>query len=77
MRTIIQVSARGSITLPKALRKALGIDSSGVIMAEESPDGILLRPAVAFPVEMYSNARVAEFDQADAALEKHLQRKEG
>ena len=59
------------MTLPKPLRKALGVDKGGVVMADLTEDGIVLHPAVAFPVELYSDARVAEFDEADAALEKH------
>jgi hypothetical protein len=30
----------------------------------------VLHPAVAFPIELYSDARVAEFDEADAELAK-------
>ena len=31
------------------------------IVAEETDEGILLRPGVTFPVELYSDARLAEF----------------
>jgi len=44
-------------------------------MANSGKDGIVLHPAVAFPIEMYSDARVAEFDAADAELAKHVARK--
>ncbi len=63
------------MTLPKALRKALGVDKGGVVMASAEDDGIVLHPAVAFPIELYSDARIAEFDAADAALARHLPRK--
>ena len=43
-------------------------------MAELSGQGILLKPAVAFPVEMYSDSRIAEFDEADAELERQAER---
>lgn len=63
------------MTLPKPLRKALGVDKGGVVMASAEKDGIVLHPAVAFPIEMYSDTRVAEFDAADAALAKNISRK--
>jgi bifunctional DNA-binding transcriptional regulator/antitoxin component of YhaV-PrlF toxin-antitoxin module len=72
MTTTIQVSNRGSLTLPKALRKRLGLDKSGVLIAEDSEGGIVLRPAVAYPIEVYTESRVAEFDKADQELGKYL-----
>lgn len=60
------------MTLPKSIRKVLGVDKGGVVMAEVTDDGIILQPAVAFPVELYSDDRVDEFDAADAALAKHI-----
>jgi len=41
-------------------------------MASASGDGIVLHPAVAYPIEVYSDERVAEFDQADKELARHL-----
>ena len=75
MHATIQISSRGTMTLPKTLRKALGVVKGGVVMASEGKDGIVLHPAVAFPIEMYTDARVAEFDEADAALARHVSRK--
>lgn len=75
MVTTIQINERGNLTLPKTLRKMLGIERGGVVMAESSAGGVLIKPAVAFPIEIYDNDRVAEFDQAEAELSKHLARK--
>ena len=44
-------------------------------MADLSEDGLILHPAVAYPIEMYTDARVAEFDKADRELEDRLGRK--
>ena len=63
------------MTLPKPLRKALGVDRGGVVMASAAKDGIVLHPAVAFPIELYSDAHIAEFDEADVELAQHLSRK--
>ncbi len=32
------------------------------------PEGILLRPALTEPIEIYSDERIAEFDEAEAKL---------
>lgn len=63
------------MTLPKPLRKALGVDKGGIVMADVQEDGIVLHPAAAFPIELYSDDRIAEFDAEDAALAEHLGRK--
>jgi len=39
------------------------------------PEGILLRPAVTLPVEVYSEERVREFDEAEAELSAVLRGK--
>ena len=75
MSTTIQINSRGNLTLPKNIRKVLGLEKGGVVMAEMSDNGILLKPAVAYPIEMYSVERVAEFDQADEKLRHHLKEK--
>ena len=75
MNAILELNSRGTLTLPKALRHALGLDRGGQVIAETSAQGILLRPSVTFPVEIYTDERVAEFDAAEAELEKRLRRK--
>ena len=52
---------RGAIVVPARMRRKFGIDEGSLVIAEERDDGILIRPAVAVPVEMYTPARVAEF----------------
>ena len=56
-----KVGKRGAVVIPASLRKRFGIEEGTLIIAEEREDGILIRPAVALPVEMYSDQRVAEF----------------
>jgi len=73
--TTIQVNERGSLTLPKLLRKKLGIERGGVVMAELSTEGLVLKPAVSFPIELYSNERVEEFDKADSELGRYVESK--
>jgi AbrB family looped-hinge helix DNA binding protein len=73
--TTIQINKRGTLTLPKELRKKFGLEKGGVVVAEASDKGVFLKPAVAFPVEIYSASRVAEFDQEEAALQRHISKR--
>jgi bifunctional DNA-binding transcriptional regulator/antitoxin component of YhaV-PrlF toxin-antitoxin module len=73
--TTIQVNERGSLTLPKSLRKKLGIERGGVVIAELSTEGLVLKPAVSFSIELYSDERLEEFDKADRELGQYLKSK--
>ena len=56
-----KVGKRGSVVVPARLRRKFGIKEGGLVVAEERPEGILIRPAVALPVEIYTPERKAEF----------------
>jgi AbrB family looped-hinge helix DNA binding protein len=56
-----KIGRRGAVVIPAKLRKRFGLQEGTLVIAEERTDGILLRPAVALPVETYSPERVAEF----------------
>ena len=72
MRTTLSVSGRGLIALPAVMRKAAGIRPQDSLIAETTAEGILLRPAVTLPVEMYSPERISEFDAAESELAEAL-----
>jgi len=75
MKATLTVTRRGVVTLPARLRKALGIKPDDQLIAETTPEGLLLRPAVTLPIEIYSADRIGEFDEAEADLEAFLNRK--
>jgi len=56
-----RMGKRGTIVVPAELRERYGLNEGALIIAEEREDGILLRPAVAVPIEMYTPQRRAEF----------------
>ena len=64
---------RGTIVLPKEIRDRLGIEEGTLLIVEEHEGAIVIRPAVAIPVEVYSMRRKAELllnnavDQEDYA----------
>lgn len=72
MRITLAMTSRGVVTLPAKLRAAVGFGPDDPIIAETTPEGLLLRPAVTLPVEIYSEERVREFDAAEAELAKIL-----
>jgi antitoxin PrlF len=74
MKATISVSGRGLIALPSEMRKAAGIRPQDSLIAETTADGILLRPALTLPLEIYTEQRVAEFDAAEAELADVLAR---
>lgn len=64
----VTMTSRGVITLPAQVRRALGLRADDQLIAEVTPDGLLLRPAVTLPVEIYTPEREQEFDEAEAEL---------
>src|ERR1700757_2693503 len=75
MQTTLTINSRGVVTLPAKLRRALGLKADDQLIAETTPEGLLLRPAVTLPVEIYSEKRIREFDEAEAELAKVLSRR--
>ena len=67
MTKVININGRGTLTLPKELRQRAGIKAGSKIVAEETKGGILLRTGASFPVEMYSEKRLAEFARNNEA----------
>ena len=72
MLSFISVTKRGVLTLPVRLRKQLGLTADNLVIAESTPDGVLLRPAVALPIEIYTDERVREFNESEAELTAEL-----
>ena len=56
-----RVGKRGTAIIPAALRRRFGIEEGSLLIAEGREEGILLRPALAVPLETYSPERKAEF----------------
>ena len=72
MKATVTITSRGVITLPAKLRQALGLKADDHLIAETTPEGLLLRPAVTLPIELYSPEREHEFDAAEAELATFL-----
>lgn len=61
MSTIVHINPRGTLTIPKEIRERFGL--AGQAILEETTDGLILRPAATYPIEIYSDDRIAEFQQ--------------
>jgi len=73
--TAIQISPRGTLTLPFDLRRRLKLDRNehSVLLVEERADGIFLRPAMTVPVRDIPAKTIKKWvrdDEADAASVK-------
>ena len=56
-----RIGKRGTFVIPATLRRRFGLTEGATVIAEETADGILIRPAVTLPLESYSPERKAEF----------------
>ncbi|MBI5510569.1 MAG: AbrB/MazE/SpoVT family DNA-binding domain-containing protein [Deltaproteobacteria bacterium] len=61
LRATSKVGKRGVVVIPAPLRKRFGIEEGATVIAEEREDGVLIRPAVTLPIEIYTDERIAEF----------------
>ena len=68
-----RIGQRGTLVIPAALRRRFGLDEGSEVIAEETPEGILIRPAVTLPVEVYSPERRAELLLGNAVDEDDYQ----
>jgi len=72
VRVKTTINSRGVVTIPAALRQSLGLKANDELILEEKGGGILLRPALSVPIEVYSEARIREFAREDSAVGRYL-----
>ncbi|MGH9320677.1 MAG: AbrB/MazE/SpoVT family DNA-binding domain-containing protein [Vicinamibacteria bacterium] len=56
-----KVGKRGAVVIPAKLRKKFGIEEGSSVLMEEGADGVLIRPAVTVPIEVWTPERKASF----------------
>ena len=56
-----KVGKRGTIVIPVKVRQIYGLDEGSQVIVEARPQGVLLRPVVTLPIEIYTSKRKAEF----------------
>ena len=74
------VSTKGQVILPKAIRSHLGWEAGTRLIVEETQDGVLLKPAPVFPrtrpeevfQSLPDHGRPKTIDEMDAAIEAEV-----
>ncbi len=69
-----RIGKRGTFVIPARLRRIFGIREGSEVIAEETPEGILIRPAITVPLEIYGPERKAEFLLSNAVDDADYQR---
>lgn len=74
----VRIGKRGAVVIPAPLRKRFGMGDGTLVVFDEGPDGVLIRPAIAVAVETYSPERKAALilDSAIDAADYRRARKE-
>ena len=56
-----KVGKRGTVVIPAGMRRKYGFEEGSLVVAEPRAEGVLLRPVVTLPLEIYTPERKAEF----------------
>ena len=69
MTTTLPLSKRGSLTLPPALRRKMGLDKlrNPMLLVEEREGGLFLHPAVTLPMRDLPKAQLRAWVARDEA----------
>lgn len=68
---VIKLGKKRQVSLPSAILRKLGLEGSATLLVDTTDDGaVILRPAAVYPIEMYSDARLAEFERENAIPDK-------
>ena len=63
---VVRLGKKGQLSLPAAVLRKMGIQGAGTLLVEATDDGaVILRPAAVYPVEVYTEARMKEFEEAN------------
>lgn len=72
----VKIGSKGQVSIPRRALEAAGMAPGNQVIVEPDADGsIRLRPAAIYPIEMYSDDRIAEFEhenQISEALEGRI-----
>lgn len=64
---LVKLGKKGQVTIPKTILKQAGIADEAPLLIAAAPDGsIVLRQAGVYPIELYTDERIAEFERENA-----------
>jgi AbrB family looped-hinge helix DNA binding protein len=59
---VVKLGPKGHVSIPRSILRRLGLEGDRLLVVEATEDGaILLRPVGAYPIEIYSDDRIASF----------------
>ena len=68
---------KGQVTIPRNILRKVGIQEEGPLLVSTTENGgILLRPAGVYPIELYTEERMLEFEQANEVPDSLLDQAE-
>ena len=68
---LVKLGKKGQVTIPKTILKQAGIAEDSPLLIGAAPDGtIVLRQAGVYPIELYTDERIAEFERENAIPDK-------
>ena len=63
---LVKLGKSGQVSIPRAILRRLGISGEQAFLVDTTPDGaIVLKQAGVYPIEIYSDERIRDFDEAD------------
>jgi len=74
---LVKLGKKGQVTIPRSILRKVGIQEEGPLLVSTTENGgILLRPAGVYPIEIYTEERMLEFEQANEVPENLLDQAE-
>lgn len=62
--TLVVLGEKGQVTIPRTVRKKMHLNGGDPLLLDLAPDGsIVLKPAGVYPVEIYTEKRLREFER--------------
>lgn len=74
---LVKIGKKGQVTIPRSVLRAAGISEETRVVLEATSDGaIVMRQAAVYPIEIYSEDRIREFEESNTipvAMERRVQ----
>jgi len=60
----VKLGKKGQLSLPASVLRKLGLQGAATLIVEATDDGaVILRPAAVYPIELYTDARIKDFEE--------------
>jgi len=60
----VKLGKKGQLSLPASVLRKLGLQGAATLIVEATDDGaVILRSAAVYPIELYTDARIKEFEE--------------